>query len=99
MATEQLIDSADHDDAPYGQIMFWVFASAVVLVSCLVALIALADSWWMLAAVFAVHLTATAIVCVVIARALTGHTRRGAAGLSWPQAPESLAALSAAAHS
>ena len=89
MATEQLIDSADHDDAPNGQLMFWVFASAVVLVSCLVALIALADRGWVLAAIFAVHLAATAVVSIVIARALTGRTgtafakrvRRSAAGV------------------
>lgn len=74
MPTEALTDTSDLDDSSYGPVMFWIFLSAVVLISILVALIALVDTWWVLGFVFAGHLVATAVVSVVIARALAGRT-------------------------
>lgn len=76
--TEILTDSAPTDDAPYGKVMFTVFATAVVLVSTAVALLSVSSTWWMLGVVFGIHLVATCIVCVVIARALLGRTDRRA---------------------
>jgi len=72
---DALTESAD---APYGLVMFLVFGAAVVLVSLAVALLSVAGTWWMLGVVFAIHVTATVVVCIVIARALTGHTTRHA---------------------
>jgi len=67
-------DFVQTEDAPYGQVMFLAFAAAVVFVSCAVALLSVARSWWMLGLVCGVHLAATVIVCWLIARALTGRT-------------------------
>lgn len=78
MTDTALTSPSTVDDAPYGQVMFFVFATAVVLVTLTVALLSLSSTWWMLGAVFAGHLTATVIVSVVIARALSGRTGRRA---------------------
>lgn len=74
--TETLNEIVNSADAPYGQVMFVVFGTAVVLVSLAVALLSVSTTWWMLGVVFAIHLTATAVVCIVIAGALTGRTGR-----------------------
>lgn len=68
---------ADADDAPFGQVMLFVFVAAVVLVTSAVALLSLSTSWWMLGAVFGFHLVATVLVSIVVARALTGRTQLG----------------------
>jgi membrane protein YdbS with pleckstrin-like domain len=91
MATEPLIDTFDQDDSDYGRVMFWVFSSAVLLISVLVALIALVNTWWVLGFVFVGHLIATAIVSVVIARALTGRTGGARATDAQPATPDRLA--------
>ena len=72
--SDHLTDSVQSEDAPYGWIMFVVFATAVVLVSSAVGLLSISTTYWMLGVVFAIHLTATVTVCVVIARALNGRT-------------------------
>ena len=74
--SETLTEAVENADAPYGQVMFIVFGTAVVLVSLAVALLSVSTTWWMLGIVFAIHLTATVIVCIVIARALTGRSGR-----------------------
>lgn len=74
--TSTLLDDDTVDDAPYGQVMLIVFATAVVLVSLAVGLLALSTTWWMLGVVCGIHLTATVIVSITIARALSGRAGR-----------------------
>lgn len=84
------------DDAPYGQVMLLVFSTAVLVVSVSVALLVLEQSWWMLGAVFALHITATVVVSSVIARALLGRTQPGTGWLH--RDPALAAAADGAAH-
>ena len=98
MAPKPLTVPLDQDDSEYGQVMFWVFTSAVLVITVLVALIALTDTWWVLGFVFAGHLIATAIVTVVIARALSGRVGGSSAEAREPATADRRSVTPAAAH-
>lgn len=72
LSDEQGGEPGDAREALYGQIMFLVFVTAVVLVTSAIALLAYVPHWWMLGVVLTVHVVATILVCIVIARALRG---------------------------
>lgn len=65
--------AARSDDTSAGLGLFVIFVMAILIVTGAVALLALVNSWWVLGAVFAVHLGVTAIVTAAIAAAVSGR--------------------------
>jgi low affinity Fe/Cu permease len=64
--------SAILDDTEGGPAMFYIFTIAVLVVTGTVVLVALVNTWWILGAVVAFHLTVTAIVTAVIMKVMDG---------------------------
>ena len=61
------------DDRGYGLAMLLIFATAALIVTGAVALLALVGSWWMLGVAFAVHVAMTALVTLTIVGAMNGR--------------------------
>lgn len=62
-------------DAPYGQLLFFVFTVAVLLVTLAIALLTVVQSYWMLGVVFGFDIIVTVAVGWVIARGLNNRTQ------------------------
>ncbi|HLH66054.1 MAG TPA: hypothetical protein VKV27_10150 [Solirubrobacteraceae bacterium] len=61
------------DDSLVGQAMFAVFTVSCLFVTGAVAILALINTWWLLAVAFAFHVLITTIVGLVVGRALSGR--------------------------
>jgi len=66
-------ESASVDDSLVGQAMFAVFTVSCLFVTGAVAILALINTWWLLAVAFAFHVLITTIVGLVVGRALSGR--------------------------
>lgn len=62
------------DDSGYGPLMVATFATAALVVTGAVALLALVGSWWMLGVVFGVHVLMTGLITFAVIHAFAdGH--------------------------
>lgn len=67
-----IASAATLDDTEGGPAMFYIFTAAVLIVTGTIVLIAIVNTWWVLGAVVAFHLTMTAIVTAVIMKVMDG---------------------------
>ena len=69
--TAEITTLAPGDDRGTGLAMFLIFATAVLIVTGAVAILALINTWWVLGLAFGIHVLMTTVVSFVVFSALS----------------------------
>ena len=69
--TARIATFAPGEDRGTGLAMFLIFATAVLIVTGAVAILALINTWWLLGVAFAIHVLMTTVVSLVVCSALS----------------------------